>query len=461
MGFRKDIGEIFTVLSVIYILNVDAFVIDNIVNRFPCVVNCSCYLSEDHKTLEVTCNDNVKTVPDTLQSDTVEILDLSNNHFVTVRNNSFSMFTRLSTLILSNNAIEVIESEAFIGLHMLRNIHLSYNNLKSISPNIFSSNSVLETVSLNGNPFVYVLQDSPFLESNSIRCLDLSSCFLTSIFPATFSKLPRLHNLDISSNHLQSMPLDAVQYLMELRVVEVGNNRWVCSCSLLELMNWISSRRFHQHAHKPIKCFEKGQYKTWWTAANKDRSCLHREEATTTVTPSQRKSFRVLLLESSEFESSEDALENLYERKQVSPGTTSDMEIRNFARTLGQDFQTKISAEDSPDKRVVSKEVIPSSYEVQSGDNSSLLGSTHIVLSLIVISCTLSVSVFLTFMAINYLKKVMDSKSNYMREKLSAHNSNQPRLLTQSRPSSVYIEEPTTYHEHDYYESNHIYERIN
>ncbi|KAJ4432946.1 hypothetical protein ANN_15203, partial [Periplaneta americana] len=448
-------------LTVIYFINVDGFVTDNTVNQFPCVANCSCYLSEDHKTLEVTCNDNVKTVPDTLQSDTVEILDLSNNQFVTVRNNSFSMFTRLSTLILSNNAIEDIESEAFTGSHMLRNIHLSYNNLNSIYPDIFFSNSVLETVSLNGNPFVYVLPDSPFLESNSIRSLNLSSCFLTSIFPSTFSKLPRLHTLDVSSNHLQNMPLDAVQYLMDLTVVEVGNNRLVCSCGLLELMNWISSRRVHQRAHKPIKCFENGQYKTWWTAANKSRPCLPREEDTTTVTPSQITSIQVLLLEISEFESSLEALENLDETNEIPSGTTNDIETRDFARTLGiQDFETKIPAEDSSDKIVVSKEVIPSSSEVQSGDYSSLLGSTHIILSLIVISCTLSVSVFFTFMAINYLKKIMDSKSIYMRYKSSAGNSSQPPQLTQSRPPIVHPKEPTSHYELDYYDTNHIYEAI-
>jgi len=94
---------------------------------------------------------------------------------------------------------------AFAGLQMMREIDLSYNTLKSFNPEIFSSNPVLENVSLRGNGIVYLSSDLSILISNSVPSLYLISCSLITIYSVTFSRLPSLYDLDLSSNNLQTI----------------------------------------------------------------------------------------------------------------------------------------------------------------------------------------------------------------------------------------------------------------
>jgi len=168
---------------------------------------------------------------------------------------------------------------------MMRDIDLSYNKLQSFSPKIFSSNPVLENVSLRGNSLVYLSSDFPFLISNSISSLDLSFCSLTKIHSVTFSSLPGLDDLDLSSNNLQTMSLQTLEKIPDLRVLELNNNRWTCNCDIVEVIQWAESRREEAPTHKPIKCLEGQQYRTLWTVAGGHRSCSESKTTEPVVEP--------------------------------------------------------------------------------------------------------------------------------------------------------------------------------
>jgi hypothetical protein len=169
--------------------------------------------------------------------------------------------------------VEEIEINAFAGLQMMRKIDLSYNKLQSFNPKIFSSNPVLEYVSLQGNNLVYISSDFPILISASILSLDLSSCSLTAVHPVTFSSLPSLYDLDLSSNNLRTLSLRTLENLTHLKVLKLNNNRWKCNCDIVEVMKW-AELRMEQHAtHKPVRCWEGKQYRTLWTVAGGNRSC--------------------------------------------------------------------------------------------------------------------------------------------------------------------------------------------
>ena len=101
--------------------------------------------------------------------------------------------------------MEEIEINTFAGLQILRHINLSYNKLKLFNPKIFSSNPVLDKVYMRGNILVNLSSDSPILMSTSISSLDLSSCSLTTVYPVTFSNLPSLYDLDLSSSNQQKI----------------------------------------------------------------------------------------------------------------------------------------------------------------------------------------------------------------------------------------------------------------
>jgi len=204
---------------------------------------------------------------------TLHTLDTSKNEISILKNDSFSNFSRLSSLILSYSKVEHIEINAFAGLRMMTDIDLSYNKLESFNPKIFSSNPVLDKVYLRGNSLVYLSSDSPILISNSISSLDLNFCSLTTIYPVIFSRLSRLYDLDLSSNKFQTISLRALEKVPDLRILELNNNPWRCNCDIVEVMQWAGSRRGQQPAHKPVKCLEGQQYRTLWTMAGDNRSC--------------------------------------------------------------------------------------------------------------------------------------------------------------------------------------------
>jgi hypothetical protein len=240
-----------------------------------CPAKCICSPVDGYfKRRAVKCSDlGLSDIPAMLNLSTLHNLDLSNNELRLLKNASFSSYSSLSILILSYSNVEEIEINAFTGLQMMREIDLSYNQLQSFNPKIFSSNPLLEYVSLRGNSLVYLSSDFPILISNSISSLDLSSCSLTTIHPVTFSSLPSLYELDLSSNNLQTISLGNLENNPELRVLELNNNRWTCNCDIVEVMQWAELRRGQQPAHKPVKCLEGQQYRTLWTMAGGNRSC--------------------------------------------------------------------------------------------------------------------------------------------------------------------------------------------
>jgi len=240
-----------------------------------CPAGCSCSAVDGYvNSSAVKCSYlGLSDIPAIVNLRTLHTLVLSNNEISILRNASFSTLSKLLRLILSNNEVEVIEINAFAGLGMLMEIDLSYNNLEVLNPEIFSSNPVLENVSLIGNSIEFLSSNSPILISDSISSLDLSSCFITTIHPVTFSRLPNLYFLDLSSNVLQTISVSTFQILPDLTILKLNNNPWTCNCDILEVMQWLTARRQHLSAHRPVKCVEGQQYRILWTMAEGNRSC--------------------------------------------------------------------------------------------------------------------------------------------------------------------------------------------
>jgi len=404
-----------------------------------CLPNCTCKQSEyDFSTFFVQCPYlDLSDVPEMLHPSSVQSLDLSNNRISSLKNFSFPNYTRLSDVILKFNEMEHIELNAFAGLMMMRSIDLSYNKLQSIHPAIFSSNPVLERVSLNRNPIVYLPSGSPILVSASVSFLDLSSCSLTAVYPNTFSCLPSLHILDLSSNNLQTMSMSTLEKLADLKKVELHNNRWTCSCEIVELMQLAREKTIQQPAHKPVKCLEGGQYRTLWTAAGSNRSCSE----STTALPVVRKVTSGVRVDKPT-------------TLTIRPPTTQYILPH---RALTADKQMEVFGED---ERVVVA-------ESGKGLSDSLLSwNTNTLLVYIILPFSLGVAVFTSLITVNYFTKKMKTRMHHKIQgkdnNLAAFISRLPPLDTHltadiRKPQQVYVRGDSQY---SYCDKDHVYEEI-
>jgi hypothetical protein len=375
---------------------------------------------------------NLSDIP-LLRPDSVQNLDLSHNVIRTLRNDSFPNYLRLSTVILSYNGLEDIQLNAFPGLQMIRTIDLSHNNLKSIYPEIFSSNQKLQFLFLSSNPLTHIPSQSPILVSDSVVRLDLSSCSLTKIDSLTFCRLPRLYNLDLSSNFLQTVSVSSLENLPHLNVLRLANNRWTCNCEVVELVQWESKRRGRRSAHRPIKCLEGGKYRTLWSAAGGGRSC---NESTTpaplvvsatsaSLAANETADDTAASLEANE--TADDTAASLASSEAAVSSavsfalseTTADTAVSlaasetttNIAATLTRlPFSPKIAPysplHPAEETAVTGGDEPTATPEIETGDSDGLFSwNTNTILVFLILPCTLGVAIFLALMAANYCTK--------------------------------------------------------
>jgi hypothetical protein len=193
-----------------------------------------------------------------------------------------------------------------------------------------------------------------------------------------FSRLPRLRSLDLSSNHLQALSVRTLENLPDLKTLQLANNRWACSCNVIELMQWTNKRRGQLPAHRPIKCLQGGKYTPLWTAAGKGISCKESTTPTILVTTDI-----AATLAASE--------------------TTTDI----VATLMKLPFSTKIASYSSlhlaKETSVMGGDEPTATQEIETGDWDGLFSrNSNTILVFLILPCTLGVAIFLALMAVNY-----------------------------------------------------------
>uniref|UniRef100_T1HAI9 Uncharacterized protein n=1 Tax=Rhodnius prolixus TaxID=13249 RepID=T1HAI9_RHOPR len=135
---------------------------------------------------------------------------------------------RVTVIKIVNSTLRDIQVSAFHGLHNLQEVDFSHNRLILIHPDTFKNNKNLARVVLKGNPLqltqVLEQKDHHFLNSESLRELDLSHCRLTQIAPKTFSNLRGLELLDLSGNDLTEIKADTLANLESLEDLYLAYN---------------------------------------------------------------------------------------------------------------------------------------------------------------------------------------------------------------------------------------------
>ncbi|XP_038605362.1 LOW QUALITY PROTEIN: amphoterin-induced protein 1 [Tachyglossus aculeatus] len=168
------------------------------------------------------------------------LLDLSHNNLSRLRADwTGQRLARLHTLLLGHNRLAFISGEAFAPVPGLRHLDLSSNRLRALDELLFSQLPRLEVLLLYDNHIAEV-DRSAFDGAAGLRRLYLSRNQI-SRFPLELirdgAKPPELSLLDLSANHLKSLPLAELGLLPAwLRNgLYLHGNPLVCDCELYRL----------------------------------------------------------------------------------------------------------------------------------------------------------------------------------------------------------------------------------
>lgn len=206
----------------------------------------------------------------------------------------FNQARHLKYLNLGNNSIYFIHKKAFYGVKGLVEIDLSYNFIEELDPMLFQHLSSLTTLTLRGNS-IQLIPGVPFVVSNSIQHLDIGQCRLKSIPRGIFYGLKRLRYLSLDGNLLKSLkynslpkglkylnlsqnlivnvPSEVLSSLSNLRRISLGENPINCSCSLMNLQDWLSGRGVIFEDN--VVCALPQEYSgTSWSKVDENKLCL-------------------------------------------------------------------------------------------------------------------------------------------------------------------------------------------
>jgi len=169
-----------------------------------------------------------------------QVLDLSNNHLVSLETNCFYVLRliNLQRLYLSRSHISKISSEAFVGLVGLVELDLSDNLIQEVPTDTFKSYPSLMRLILNGNPIKEIRQGA-FRSFMHLTNLEISRCMIEVIEQDAFEGLQSLEWLRLDSNRLVYVPDHSLPLGGSLRGLTLHNNTWRCDCKLRIMQAWL------------------------------------------------------------------------------------------------------------------------------------------------------------------------------------------------------------------------------
>ncbi|XP_006119721.2 amphoterin-induced protein 3 [Pelodiscus sinensis] len=169
---------------------------------------------------------------------TATALDLSHNALVQLHRRWLAALPRLQALRLSHNLIAALPPQAFHNATALTHLDLSSNCLRAVEPHYFEGLLRLEELLLYNNGLLRV-DERAFVGLRSLRKVYLSWNNLTRFPFRAVQGLthPHLSTLDLSTNHLSSIPVEEVAALpASIRNgLYLHNNPVRCDCSLYQM----------------------------------------------------------------------------------------------------------------------------------------------------------------------------------------------------------------------------------
>ncbi|KAH8348149.1 hypothetical protein KR084_004834 [Drosophila pseudotakahashii] len=180
-------------------------------------------------------------------------LNLSYNAINRIEVDTWEFTQSLEVLDLSNNAINEFKPQHLDCLHRLKTLNLAHNRLQYLQENTFDCVKNLEELNLRRNRLSWIIEDqsaaAPFKALRKLRRLDLHGNNLKQISSKAMSGLNNLEILNLGSNALASIQLNAFEHMLRLNKLVFKSLNFICDCDLIWFQQWLKNRFPQQAEH--------------------------------------------------------------------------------------------------------------------------------------------------------------------------------------------------------------------
>jgi len=183
-----------------------------------CPHKCVC----DDELLETICYEtNLEIMPMTLNP-SIKTLIMRHNNFHSV-DASFNFYPSLELVDLSSNHLVSIPDRAFSSQRRLVELRINSNKISQLGERTFSGLAKLQVLNLEEN-FIEQLRNKAFKHLKSLKELNLRNNRISDIQSRAFLSLSEVTILDLSDNLLEIIPTDALMHLPNLAELSIANN---------------------------------------------------------------------------------------------------------------------------------------------------------------------------------------------------------------------------------------------
>ncbi|CAG9762505.1 unnamed protein product [Ceutorhynchus assimilis] len=245
-----------------------------------CPRTCECKWKGGKESV-ICHNANLTLVPPNLDSGT-QILDLTDNYIVSLKNQEFSKagLLNLQKIFLAKCRLKSIEKFAFENLINLVELDLSNNNLNTIPSNSFETIPELRELRLNGNP-IQTIYHGAFTNTRQLIKLELSNCRISTIDINSFLDLQdTLEWLKLDNNNLSGVESSVFTILRNLHGLELAGNPWNCTCKIRNLREWMIRQNVPYDIPPTCENPERLSKKSWRILDLDEFACPPKIEAT-------------------------------------------------------------------------------------------------------------------------------------------------------------------------------------
>ncbi|XP_077563736.1 uncharacterized protein LOC144179315 [Haemaphysalis longicornis] len=150
----------------------------------------------------------------------IEDLNLSHNQIAYLYPDSFTMHQRLRNLDISHNKLSFFPSEIIRSIWSLEDLRLAHNKLHTLEDSDFADLPRLKHLDLQHNQISSV-GDRAFQNSTQLRHLELQHNQISQLGEKLFQGISQL-NLDLSYNHMSSLPPDIFSRLRDFKLESIN-----------------------------------------------------------------------------------------------------------------------------------------------------------------------------------------------------------------------------------------------
>lgn len=177
--------------------------------------------------------------------DTLTVLDLQGNQIRFLKEQTKSPFmnlSRLSDLKLDGQqpyGLTVLPYKFFHGLSSLKSLYLTNNKIYKLPPDVFDDLKSLKFLTLD-NCCIGVTQLEPgvFKNLKNLTMLMAESMVIQNFSKDVFGNLTQLHTLQLNRNGMQSITVEALDSMPNLRYLDIRSVPLTCTCTNSLLQNW-------------------------------------------------------------------------------------------------------------------------------------------------------------------------------------------------------------------------------